>query len=189
MESAAAHAAGVDRGADAGHDAAAQQARDLGLGGRVDLGALPGVDEGLLDEGPDAQRGGELLAGLEGHLLGGVVGGEAVPGLTAAARATGAVHGAPVEDDVVAGCDVGDALTDRLHDAGGLVAEQERELVVDPAFPVVQVGVADPAGLDLDDGLAGTRIGDDDRLDRDRRALRQRDDPANLLRHGVHSRG
>ena len=38
---------------------------------------------------------------------------------------------------------------DGLDDAGGLVAEQEREVVVDAALAVVQVGVADPAGLHL----------------------------------------
>ena len=37
----------------------------------------------------------------------------------------------------------------RLDDAGGLVAEQEREVVVDAALAVVQVGVADAAGLHL----------------------------------------
>ena len=55
------------------------------------------------------------------------------------------------------GGDLGDALADRLDDAGGLVAEQERELVVDAALAVVQVGVADPAGLDLHHGLARAR--------------------------------
>ena len=121
---------------------------------------------------------------LEGHLLRRVVGGEAVPGLAAAAGAAGAVDRAPVEDDVVARRDVGDALADGLHHAGRLVAEQERELVVDAALAVVQVGVADPAGLHLDDGLARARVRDDDRLDRDGRALAARDDPADLLRHG-----
>ena len=43
-----------------------------------DLGALTCCDEGLLREGADTQRGGELGAVLEGHLLGCVVGCEAV---------------------------------------------------------------------------------------------------------------
>ena len=55
------------------------------------------------------------------------------------------------------GRDLGDAVADRLDDPGRLVAEQERELVVDPAFAVVQVGVAHPARLDDDDGLTGPR--------------------------------
>ncbi len=66
-------------------------------------------------------------------------------------------HGPPVEDDVVAGGHLGDAGADGLDDAGGLVAEQERELVVDAALAVVQVGVAHPARLDRDDGLARVR--------------------------------
>ena len=48
--------AGVDRRAEAGHHAAAEQAGDLGGGGRVDLGALTGGDQGLLDERADPQR-------------------------------------------------------------------------------------------------------------------------------------
>ena len=74
---------------------------------------------------------------------------EAVPRLAAVAGPAVAADRAPVEDHEVAGRDVGDALADRLDDAGGLVAEQEREVVVDAALAVVQVGVADPAGLDL----------------------------------------
>ena len=72
-------------------------------------------------------------------------------------------------------------VADRLHDAGGLVAEQEREVVVDAALAVVQVGVADPAGLDVDDRLARTGVGDVDGLDRDRLALRPRDHTTHLL--------
>ena len=64
------------------------------------------------------------------HPLRRVVRREAVPGPAAQARAARAAHRAPVEDHVVAGRDVGDVGSDRLHDAGGLVAEQERELVV-----------------------------------------------------------
>ena len=45
---------------------------------------------------------------------------------------------------------------------GGLVAEQERVVVVDAALAVGQVGVADAAGLDVDDHLARAGIGDDD---------------------------
>ena len=49
------------------------------------------------------------------------------------------------------------SVADRLDDAGRLVAEQEREVVVDAALAVVQVGVADPAGLDLHQRLARAR--------------------------------
>ena len=56
---------------------------------------------------------------------------------------------------------------DRLDHAGRLVPEQEGEVVVDPALPVVQVGVADAAGLHPDDRLARPRIGDHDGHQRD----------------------
>ena len=57
---------------------------------------------------------------------------------------------------------------DRLDRARGLVAEQERVLVVDAALAVGQVGVADPAGDDVDHGLAGSGVRDDD-VDQSRR--------------------
>ena len=78
---------------------------------------------------------------------------------------------APVEDHEVARRESVTPSPDRLDDAGGLVAEQEREVVVDPALAVVQVGVADPAGLDLHHRLARPGVGDVDRLHLDRRAL------------------
>ena len=60
------------------------------------------------------------------------------------------------------------SVADGLDDAGGLVAEQEREVVVDAALAVVQVGVAHAARLHLHERLARARVGDDDRLDGDR---------------------
>ena len=81
------------------------------------------------------------------------------------------------------GSDGGDARADRLDRAGRLVAEQERELVVDPALAVVQVGVAHAARLDRHDGLSRTRIGDDDGLDGHRRALGPGNDSTHFLRH------
>ena len=181
---AAADVAGVDRRADPGHHAAAEQAGRRGRRGRVDLRALAGGDERLLGERADAERRRQLGAVEQRHLLRRVVGGEAVPRLAAQAGPAVAAHGPPVEDHVVAGRDVGDALADRLDDAGGLVAEQERELVVDPALAVVQVGVAHPARLDGHDGLARPGVGDHDRLDRHRCALAASDDATYLLAHG-----
>ena len=95
-----------------------------------------------------------------------------------------AAHRPPVEDHVVAGRDVGDAGADRLDRAGRLVAEQEREVVVDPALSVVQVGVADAAGRDGDERLTRPGIGHDDRLDGHRLALRPGDDSTHFLGHG-----
>ena len=65
--------------------------------------------------------------------------------------------------------------------AGCLVAEQEREVVVDPALAVVQVGVTDTARLDVDQRLAGAGVGDQDRLDCDRGTLALRHHTANLV--------
>ncbi len=145
------------RGAEAGHHAAAEQAGGgRGCGG-VDLRALPGGDERLVAERADAECRRQLGAVGERHLLGGVVGVEAVLRLAASAGATVAAHGSPVEDHVVAGSDVGDPVADRLDDAGRLVPEQEREVVVDAALAVVEVGVAHPARLDRDHGLARAR--------------------------------
>ena len=96
-----------------------------------------------------------------------------------------AAHRPPVEDHEVSGRHVGDPVADLLDDAGGLVPEEEREVVVDPALAVVQVGVAHPARLDGDERFAGPGIGNDDRLDGDRLALGAGDDSSNGLRHAL----
>ena len=82
-------------------------------------------------------------------------------------------------------------LTDRqigsaaylLDDAGGLVSEQERELVVDAALAVGQVGVAHPARLDVDHDLTRPRVGDDDIHHFDRLSLRPGDHTSHRLSH------
>ena len=160
---AATDAAGVDRRAEAGHDAAAEQPGDLGPRRRVDLGALP-------SRAPASSRRTRRCRGR---------GTAAVPSASVifcvalwvlkqyqglprrqarhwpqTARQL-RITKSPGATSVTSGAD-------RLDDAGGLVAEQEREVVVDPALAVVQVGVADPAGLDGDDGLARPGVRDDD---------------------------
>ena len=75
-------------------------------------------------------------------------------------------------------------VADRLDDTGRLVPEQEREVVVDAALAVVQVGVAHTAGLHLHQRLAGPGVGDEHRLQRHRRTLRAGDDTLHLVRHG-----
>ena len=182
----AADVAGVDRRADAGHHTAAQQPGDRRR-------RPPGRPWCTARRRPASSRRRRRCPGPgtarcrrgEGHLLLGVVGVEAVPGAPAQTGAALPAHRTPVEDHEVAGRDVGDALADRLHDARGLVAEQEREVVVDPALLVVQVGVADPAGLDLHHRLAGPGVGHDDRLDPHRLVLARCDHAAYFLRHGA----
>jgi hypothetical protein len=75
-------------------------------------------------------------------------------------------------------------VADGLDHAGGLMPEQEREVVVDAALPVVQVGVADPAGLHLHQRLTGAGVGDMDLLDGDRLTLGSGDDSSDDVRHG-----
>jgi hypothetical protein len=111
------------------------------------------------------------------------VGVEAVLGTSAQAGPALAAHRTPVEDDEVAGGDVADALADRLDDARRLVAEEEGEVVVDAALLVVQVGVADAARLDPDDGLARSRVRDEDGLHPHRLVLPRCDDALDLLCH------
>jgi hypothetical protein len=84
----------------------------------------------------------------------------------------------------VAGRHAGDVRSHRLDQTGRLVAQEEREVVVDAAFPVVQVGVAHAARLDGDDRLARPGIGHHDRLDRHRLALGLGHHSTHLLRHG-----
>ena len=158
---------GVDGRADAGHDAAAEQADGGRVSLGVHLGALACGDEGLLGEGADAERRAEFGAVLERHLLGGVVGVEAVLRLALGAGTAFAADGAPVQHDAVAGGHLGDVRAHGADDAGGLVAEQEREVVVDGALLVVQVGVADAAGEDVHEGLAGAGVRDQDGLQGD----------------------
>jgi hypothetical protein len=167
------------------HDAAPEQTRGGRRGRRIDLGALSGRHQRQLGEGADAERGSQLGAVGERHLPGGVVGGEAVPRTAAGAGPALAADRPPVEDHEVAGRHVGDALAHRLDQAGRLVAEQEREVVVDAALAIMQVGVADPAGLHLHQRLARPRVGDVHRLHRHRRALRPRDHTANLVSHAT----
>lgn len=99
-------------------------------------------------------------------------------------RPAPAAHRTPVEDHEVAGRNLGDAVPDLLDQAGGLVPEQVGEVLADPALPVVQVGVADPARLDPHHRLAGTRVRHRDRLDPHPLALAGREHPADFLCHG-----
>ena len=154
-----------------GHHTAAQQPGHRGVGLRVDLGALALVHQRLVDERADAQRRRQLGAVGQRHLLLGVERVEAVPRPAALAGPALTAYRAPVQDDEVAGLDCRHTRADGLHRARGLMAEQERELVVDAAVAVGQVGVADPAGDDVDHHLARTRVGDDDIHHLDRLAL------------------
>ena len=163
---AAADLTGEHRRPEPRHHTAAEQADRLGTGAAVDLGALAGGHQRLLGEGTDTERGRQRGAVGQRHLLGGVVGGEAVPRPAPATRAALAAHRPPVEDHEVPGRHRGHVGPDRLDHAGRLVAEEEREVVVDPPLAVVEVGVADAARLDPHEGLTRSGIGDEDGLER-----------------------
>ena len=68
----------------------------------------------------------------------------------------------------VPGRNVGYAISDRLDDPCRFVPQQEREFVIDSAFPVVKVGVAHPASLHPHERLSRTWIGHEYVLERDR---------------------
>ena len=109
---------------------------------------------------------------------------EAVLRPPAQARPAVTAHGAPVQDHEIANCQIADVVADGFDDAGGLVPEQEREVVVDAALAVVQVGVAHAARLHLDQRLARTRVGNEDRCELDWRAFGARDHAVDLMHDG-----
>ena len=152
----------------------------------VDLGGLARGDERLLRERADAERGRELGAVGQRHLLGRVERREAVPRAARAGTHRHVPHTArQFRITKSPGATSRHVVADGFDDAGGLVAEEEREVVVDRALAVVQVGVAHAAGLHAHQRLARPGVGHHDRLDGHRRALRARR-PPDLARH-VHS--
>ncbi len=136
-------------GAVAGEDGAAEQG---GVGERDAVGAgqhAAGVHHGLLGERGDVQTGVQIgavvdAAGVDVRGAGQGVG--AQPDLTERAGVAGAAGRGPVEDDGVAGGEVGDALADGDDRAGALVAEDRGERHAHGAVGQGQVGVADPGG-------------------------------------------
>ena len=128
------HVAGVDRRADSGHHTAAQQPGDRGVGLRIDLGALALVHQRLVGEGADAERGVKTVPSVSVIFWEALKVSKQYHGRPRFAGAALTADRAPVQDDEIAGLDVGDARADRLHGACRLVAEEERVLVVDPAL-------------------------------------------------------
>ena len=149
---------GADRCAVAGHHTAADERRGLAASGRINLHRLARVHETALRKCADAERRRQRRAVVEGHPLACVLAVEAVPGTSAQATPAGAAGRTPRDHHDVAGRNVGDAFADGLDDAGRLVAEQEGEVIADATLAVMQVGVADAAGLDPDERLVGTRV-------------------------------
>ena len=64
-----------------------------------------------------------------------------------------------MQNDMIAGLDLGDFGTDLLHDASALVAEQVRQIFVRTldTLDLAELGAADAAHFDLDQHLAVTQ--------------------------------
>ena len=146
---------GVDGGPETGHHAAADQGRRLGPYRRVNRHRLAGVHQAQLREGADPERRGQLGAVVEAHALARVAAVEAIPRAPAAATPARPARRAPGDHHRLAAGHVVDARSDGLHAARRLMAEKVGEVISDAAFAIVEVGVADPAGNDPDQGFTG----------------------------------
>ncbi len=150
------HLRGVERGADAGGDAAADQ-RELVVGdARVDLDDRRLVARHRLGERAEAGHGrvvgavGALAAVAHHDLELGV----AEVRLVVQAEPADAARGDERRDDLVALVEAGDVLADLDDRARALVAEDRAGHDADVAVLQRQVGVADAAGAELDDDVA-----------------------------------
>ena len=155
---AAADLAGEHRRAEAGHHAAAEQPGDLRLRRRRStLRALAGGDERLLGEGADAERRRQRLRRRGSSSAWRCTSRSSTRAGPGGTSGTSPHTARQLRITKSPGATLGDVGPDRLDHAGGLVAEQEREVVVDAALPVVQVGVAHAARLHLHERLARAR--------------------------------
>ena len=164
------HIAGVERSAETGHNSTADQARNLRLHIGVDLGALPGMNERLLRERTNTERRRKFDA-VESHLLSGVVSVETDLGVATLAGPALAANRSPIQNYEVARGHIGDTLAHSFDHAGSFMAEEKGKLIVDPTFAVVQIRMANAAGLDPHQGFAGTRVRDVDLDNLDRSAF------------------
>jgi hypothetical protein len=156
------HLGGIDDGADAGHHAAADKRGHLEGHRPVDPYHRLHGHHGLLGEGADAEP--------ERHLARGVGQRRGQPGpgppdlgaelrLAAEAEPAPAAGRYPDEDHVIAWLDHGHAGADRHDLARALVAKGRGQLSrAQGAVLDGPVGMADAAGLQRDQDLAGTRI-------------------------------
>src|ERR1035438_5246409 len=111
--------------------------------------------------------------------------GKAVPGPPPPAGTTLSAHRAPIQHDEIAGLDQSDVRPDFLYHARCLMSEKEGEVVANPAIAVVQIGMADTARLDADNGFTRSRIRHHYRHQRHRLALGQCNDSLDLRHHRV----
>ena len=147
-------------GAVAGEDGAAEEGR-VGEGDAVGDGEHTGGGyDRLLGERGDVQAGMEVRAvGGAGVDVGGAV--ERVgaqPDLAERAGVATSAGRSPVEDDPVAGRDMGDPVADGHDRARALVTEDGGDGHAHGAVGQGEVGVADPGGGEPDADLAGAWV-------------------------------
>ena len=98
-------------------------------------------------------------------------------------RPASSAHRSPVQDHEISGYDVGDAFADGFDGARGLMSQKERVVVVNPAFAVGQIRVADPARQHVDHDFTGTRVRDHNVDELDGLVLVPGDDALHCLFH------
>jgi hypothetical protein len=96
----------------------------------------------------------------------GVFAGEAVPGTTSYAGATGSAGRPPSDYYEIAGRDVVHTISDLLHNSRCLMTKEEREFVIDRAFTIMKIGMANSARLHTYQRFARAGVGDENRLNR-----------------------
>jgi hypothetical protein len=97
-----------------------------------------------------------------GHPGLGVEAGGAQVGLSQGAEPAVAAGRAPGQHHVVANLGLGYSFAHRYYHARPFVAQQVWEIIADGSQLIVQVGVANSAGLDAHQDLTGTRLFNDD---------------------------
>lgn len=162
--------ASIDGSTDTCHDATTQQSYGSvrRLWDFIDFGALTGGNKGFLGKGPDTQGCFEFGPVLQSHFLGGVVGIETVLQITLTARAAFTADSSPVQNDLIADSNFGNAFPNFGDDSGGLVAEKIRIIIAYATGDITVIGMADAAGFDIDDDFTGPRMGDHDGFNGDR---------------------
>jgi hypothetical protein len=176
------HVRGVEDGAQSGERGAAEDRGELErdvVGDRDER--LFGADRALAETG-DAEvmvdgAAGQTEARLAAQHLAGLV--RSLPryaesGASGGAHRAGAAGRYEREDDVLARDDRRDAGPDRFDDAGGLVAERDRETLGDRPVDAREVRVAQARARDADDGFAAPGRVEFDLFDCDRTAARVR---------------
>ncbi len=168
---------GVEGGADAGGDAAADERELFRRQVGVDLHAHRLFDLHLLGEGAEAGHPADLGAVRPGalHVHAGRAHALAELGLVVQAEEAVAARGDERGDDPVTRLHAGDLGADREHRAGALVPEDQWRAHRHLALVGGDVGVADAARVDVQTHARGPEIREGDLLDHQRLVVRLQD--------------